>query len=250
MHRDYPDIFLTNITRGKNCQQRQCYRVRDIIAKVDVIVLEYLLFAHAFTGCDTTSAVHKFGKISVFEKLKSSSLRNVADVFYEDDVSPDQVGRASIRFFELLNSSTYTLSQIRKQKYEEMVMSNRSHVDPALLPPSPRTAYHHGLRVYHQLKVWRTLSNSDLKPLSWGWQKKDDMFSPVMTDVAAAPEDVLKIIRCSCKGSCNRRCSCRKAGLTCTSSCKECCGMTCTNTTVVFDDELGEEERHFMDAFA
>ena len=129
--------------------------------------------------------------------------------------------------------------------------SNRSHVYPALLSPSPRAAYHHSLRVYHQLKVWRTLSNSDLKPLSWGWQKKNDMFSPVMTNIAAAPENVLKIIRCSCKGSCNRRCSSRKAGLTCTSSCKKCCGMTCTNTTVVFDDELGEgEERHFMDAFA
>ncbi|KAG1678354.1 hypothetical protein GQR58_013447 [Nymphon striatum] len=42
--------------------------------------------------------------------------------------------------------------------------------------------------------VWRKLSDSDLEPLRWGWQMKDDMFAQVMTDMAAGPEDVLKSI--------------------------------------------------------
>ena len=214
--------------------------------------MAYLLFAHAFTGCDTTSAVHKFGKISIFGKLKSKKLKTVAARFYEDDLSPDEIGSALIRFFELLHSPSHNLKQIRKHAYEEMIMSNRAHIDPALLPPSPRAAYFHGLRVYHQLKVWRSLSNSDLEPLDWGWKMTDQVFVPIMTDVAAGPEDILKVIRCSCKGSCDRRCSCRKAGLACHSSCKECHGITCSNMPVEIveiDGELQEEDRHFLDSF-
>ena len=58
-----PDIFVTNMTRAKN-SQRLCYRIEDLISELDDMVLSYLLFSHAFTGCDTTSAVHKFGKTS------------------------------------------------------------------------------------------------------------------------------------------------------------------------------------------
>ena len=134
---DCLDIFVTNITIEKNCQQKQFYRIRDIAAEVNIIVLKYLLFTHALIGCNTTSAIHKFGKISIFGKLKSSSLRSIANVFYEDDVSPDKNGRALIRFFKLLNSSTYNLPQIWTQTYEEMVMSIHSYIDPALLPSSP-----------------------------------------------------------------------------------------------------------------
>ena len=49
-----------------------------------------------------------------------------------------------------------------------MVSSDCANIDPALLPVSPKTAYYHGLRVYHQMKVWRNLSDIDLDPLSWG----------------------------------------------------------------------------------
>ena len=88
-----------------------------------------------------------------------------------------------------------------------MIVSNRDCIDPALLPPSPQAAYFHGLRVYHQLKVWRSLSNSDLEPQNWGWQMKNKVFAPIKTDEAAWPKVILKIIRSICKGSCDRRCS-------------------------------------------
>ena len=118
------------------------------------ITLRYLLFAHAFTGCDTISAIHRFGKVSLFKKLQNANLSQIANAFYKDDKLPEDIGDATICFFELLNSSQgEELHQIRKRKYEEMVMSNRSKIDPLLLPPSPRAAHFHGLRVYHQLNV-------------------------------------------------------------------------------------------------
>ena len=101
--------------------------------------------------------------MSIFLTLESSKpLCTIAQQFLLDDMSPDDIGNASIRFFELLHLPGSSLQQIRKQKYHIMVASDRANNNPALLPPSPRAAYYHGLRVYHQIKVWRNLSDSDI----------------------------------------------------------------------------------------
>jgi hypothetical protein len=46
---------------------------------------------------------------------------------------------------------------------------------------------------------------------------------------------------------------CRKAGLECSSYCKECRGVSCTNARDYESDEseneLVDDERHFLDAF-
>ncbi|XP_065662608.1 zinc finger BED domain-containing protein 5-like [Hydra vulgaris] len=120
----------------------------------------------------------------------------------------------------------------------------------SMLLYAPRAAYYHGLRVYHQIKVWRNLSNVDLDPLSWGWVIQNQMHAPIMTDIEAGPQDILNIIRCGCKGPCGNKCICRKAGLNCTLSCKECHGVTGTNgNTNIPEVDIEEEERHFLDAF-
>ena len=48
-----------------------------------------------------------------------------------------------------------------------MVFTDRAKIDQSLLPPSPRAAYYHGIRVYHQMKVWKALSDTDLEPIQW-----------------------------------------------------------------------------------
>ena len=42
-------------------------------------------------------------------------------------------------------------------------MKKWSKIDPALFPPSPQAAFLHGLRVYHQIMVWKDLSNADIE---------------------------------------------------------------------------------------
>ena len=131
------DIFIKNMTRKKASDQRVCYRIQDVLDESDTVIAEFILFAHAFTGCDTTSAIHNFGKQSIFTKLRSSaSLREIARQFYVYNVSPQEIGQSAIRFFETLHSPTCSLKQIRKQKYNRMVLSDRAKIDPDLLPPS------------------------------------------------------------------------------------------------------------------
>lgn len=227
-------IFLKNMTCRKENESRQSYKIQDIVNQADPIHTKYSLFEHGFTGSDTTSTIYNFGKVQILQKLKKSSkLRELADKFYLDDITSDDIGKATVRFFELMHSPTSNLQEIRKQKYDSMVAGNRAKIDPALLPPSPRAAFFHGLRVYHQIRVWRKLSDTDLEPLSWGWKLENGLHTPIKTDIAAGPPDLLKIIRCGCKGPCGKSCTCRKAGLECAASCKECHGITCTNVPVI-----------------
>ena len=56
------------------------------------------------------------------------------------------------------------------------------------------------------------LSDDDKDPLRWGSIIKNKMFTPIMTDNEAGLPDLLKIVHCSCKGSCRKSYSCIPAG--------------------------------------
>ena len=247
-------IYLANMKRKGNAN-RECFNIEDIVKNSNTI--KHILFAHAFTGCDTTSAIYNFGKTSIIMKLQGDrQLTEIASVFYENQKSPQEVGNASIQIFEKLNFSgnATSLQQIRKNKYESLVISDRARIDPSSLPPSPRAAYFHGLRVYHQMRVWLSLSNHDIDPCNWGWKLKDGCYTPIPTDENAGPDDLLKVVRCGCKGTCENRCSCRKMGLKCSSTCTNCRGISCNNTEEDVDDDenlndLETDDRNFLDAF-
>ena len=234
-----------------NKDKRVSYNINDITRSTKKECLEHLLFRHAFTGCDTTSQIHNFGKKSIFSKLKmSKDLQHLSEQFYQASATVNEIGNASIRVFELLYSTTFNLQQIRKQKYDTMAASDRSKIDPALLPPSPRAAFFHGLRVHHQIVVWKDLSEVYKEPLRWGWKIENSNYTPIMTDIEAGPPELLRIVRCGCKGPCGAKCSCRKAGLKCSSTCKECHGLTCSNAPVIEpESDECDYQRSFLDAF-
>ena len=132
------------MTIQSNKDERVSYNINDIIRSTKKEYLEHLLFCHAFTGCNTTSQIHNFGKKSIFSKLKMSKDLHLSEQFYQASATVNEIGNASIRVFELLSSATFNLQQIRKQKHDTMAASDRSKIDPALLPPSPRAAFFYG----------------------------------------------------------------------------------------------------------
>lgn len=92
-------------------------------------------------------------------------------------------------------------------------MTSLWSVDPLLFPITPRVAFFHGLRVYHQLKMWQNLLNRDIKPLEWGWETKNNLFMSIMENEKSSPKNLLWVICCSCKEFCDKRCAYRKAGI-------------------------------------
>jgi len=159
------NIYLSNMTRQKN-QACNSYTISEIVSQDRLkSVLSYLLFAHAFTGCDTTSAIHKFGKNTIFsENLSSKTLRSIADIFSKDHQTPEQIRTATINFFfATLHSPRFLQPEIQKRKYEDMILASCSNIDPSVLPPYLRAAFYHGLRVYHQVQIWLHLMNTDFE---------------------------------------------------------------------------------------
>ena len=134
-----------------------------------------------------------------------------------------------------------------------MIMESQSNINLSVLPPSPRAAVYHGLRVYHQIKVWLPLMNTNCDPMNWGWEMNNGSLSPIMIDVEPGPQDLLEMIRCNCKEPCDKRWLCQRAGLKCSSSCSECLGVFCENA--VDEQNIDREtedyfpDRNFLDAF-
>ena len=67
-----------------------------------------------------------------------------------------------------------------------------------------------------------------------------------MTDLEAAPENLLKFVRCKCKltsrNPCGTNlCSCHKNGLKCVAACGDCRGEGCNNAVEII---LETEEEH------
>ena len=101
---DNCEILLGNVRTGsaRVIKTRLQYRMSHIIGATNEVTKEFILFGHAFTGCDCTSAIYNFGKTVIFEKLaKSQQLRSLARTFYDDKASVQSIGEASIKIFSM-----------------------------------------------------------------------------------------------------------------------------------------------------
>ena len=96
------------------------------------------------------------------------------------------------------------------------------------LPPTKAAARFHSFRTYLQVQTWL---NIELNPLEWGWRKENELLTPVKCNMLAAPERLLKVIRCDTK-----RCSCRKHGLKCTGCFGECKGTSCSKVQSIIEE--------------
>ena len=88
----------------------------------------------------------------------------------------------------------------------------------------------------------KSISN-DLVPQEWGWKLESNIWSSIMTDLDAAPENLLKFIQCKCKVSSKNPCGtnlcmCRKNGLKFVPACGNCRGEACNNS----EENVLEEE--------
>ena len=158
-------------------------------------VCTHILFLHAVLGCDTTSRLYGIGKGISLKKFKSSEhFREQAKVFNAQSASPQEVIAAG----EQVLVSMYNgkpgelLDSLRYKRFCEKVATNTSHVQPQSLPPTSAAAKYHSLRVYLQIKQWKD-SENDLLPIEWGWRESEGGLLPVHTDLAPAPDELLRI---------------------------------------------------------
>ena len=129
-------------------------------------------------------------------------------------------------FLQLLTLTAPTLDAARVITLEQRTLSLTLHIKCQQLPPTSSAAQQHSYRVFLQIQEW---NEHNLDPVLWGWKRKNGQYIPVPTMKAAAPNELLQTIHCSCaKSGCNASCSCRKANLPCGAACLKC-QHNCTN---------------------
>ena len=82
------------------------------------------------------------------------------------------------RYSEKLES----LARIGHAKSLDIVKKTKKKVNLAILTPSPRAAFFHSLWLYLQMKKWKNLNKKEVERIKWGWEVKNGMCYPVMTE--------------------------------------------------------------------
>ena len=197
---------------------------------------------HAITGCDTTSRLFGIGKGLVLKKVMGNQdLIEIAGKVFDVD-SSDVVAKFGIQLLIRMYGGFEfeTLDIMRYRKFASKVVSNSvNFLQIQTLPPTTAAAEQHCKRTFYQVIEW-TKRDEDLQldPLDWGWTMSNGKLVPVKTCLPAAPDELINVIRCKCKSNCdNRRCSCRKHGLQCTTACTDCRGRSCSNAEQVEAEE-------------
>ena len=197
--------------------------------------------AHALSGSDTTACHYGIGKATVVNILRTKS------------VPLSSIGDLTSQFEDVLKEATNFIAACYKMPTDGSDMSSvrgkvwASRVGKApscapklhSLPPTSEAFCENVKRVHLQTCTWKHAVDTDppdLDPVDYGWTKDETTKTlvPVMLpkNMQLAPEDVLKLIKCSCESQSpcgSLRCTCNKARLSCTIFCA-CQGMAlCCN---------------------
>lgn len=193
------------------------------------------------SGCDTTSAFFRKGKVKTFQCLDNIELRKTVSVFNDPRANREDIAHAGEAFvLHLYNKGSLKvdLDGLRYYLYKQTVakQSIQDSFQLSSLPPTKDATRQHSYRVYLQVQRWM---GNKLPPCEWGWTKRGQTLIPVATELPPAPDELLHLISCGCKKGCERNCECRKAGLTCSAMCRHCIGHSCENSPEPnFDDNL------------
>ena len=226
----------------KNAKGR-VWDIKQVKSDLGSFICKHILFAHAISGSDTTLRLFGLGKETILKLKENTQLQQAALVFDNPNSNHDQVREAGEKALVAIygGKKTDSLNQLRYKKYTEKVAKSLTQVDPKNLPPTSAAAKYHSYRVFLQVTEWKDIG-CDISPESWGWMITESGFKPIATDNGPAPEELLKMIYCSCTSDCSSaQCSCRKHGLPCTPACGQCRGSGCQNALpCVEDDEIEE----------
>nr|CAI5866755.1 unnamed protein product [Callosobruchus analis] len=161
----------------------------------------FILFGHAFAGCDSTSSIFNQGKKSIIELLnKNEHLAKSVSIFYEKDKVIDELYVVAENVLKKLYSSSsssidgLTIAELRYKVYSSLVTTARKQSALSLLPPTSSALKMHTARAYYQVQVW--LNNEQIHPKDWGWKSSNFMLVPKMLEdgVTVAPDSLLKNI--------------------------------------------------------
>lgn len=239
------NIFLKPEPKKQSLKSPRTWDINAARSLLGGDVCDNILFIHSILGCDTTSRPFGIGKKTALVKIrKDVSFLEQAKVFMRSDSTKEDVIKAG----EAALVSVYNggicepINDLRIRRFYDKTTSSTAAVQPHTLPPTAAATKTHSLRVYQQVQVWKG-EEDRVPPENWGWHVSDGKMMPIMTDLPAAPQELLEIIRCNCKSGCHTmRCTCKKNGMDCSMACGECRGVCANLTTTTVESDSDSEQ--------
>ncbi|CAH3156864.1 unnamed protein product [Porites lobata] len=174
-----------------------------------------MLFLHAIPGCDTTYRPYSIAKPASLKKYCES-------VYFQDQA----------KVFDIPGS---TQAEVATAGENALVVLYGGKQGQSLDSLPYR-------RYYEKVKQWQCLGKG-MQFEDRGWKLSGNQVIHVTTDLPAAPESLLKMVRCNCATDCaSARCSFLKHGLDCSPACGQCRETACTNISAVLGDSDDEED--------
>ena len=190
------------------------------------------LALHALSGCDTTSRTFGKGKDKFYNVDKENTRYwEAVDMFHDAEADQESVtaaGEIVLLTVFGADDSISALDWLRAKCYEGKTGKATALVRAQSLPPTSDAASYHTLRAYLQTQIW--LGNTSYFGFHIRSIQGSKMMLPTTMTRAIAPDSLLNVIHCGCKGPCDtKKCTCYKAGIPCRSLCTNCNGLNCEN---------------------
>ena len=219
------DIWVT-FGSGKNLAN---HSIRRIYNKLGEPKAKAILFFHAFTGCDTTSAFRGKAKKTAWNTWQA--FPDATNVFMDLSMNPFQIMEESPNFDVVqrlvinMYSKSSPLTDVNDARMEIFCQKNQSMEN---LPPTKDALLQHTRRSIYQTGIWAmSFLSAPLIPAAqeFGWMMKESIMKPVWITIPEVSESCRDLVKCGCTSDCKiqPRCSCTSADLPCTKLCKCCC---------------------------
>ncbi|CAH0388256.1 unnamed protein product [Bemisia tabaci] len=163
------DVLLPKPDKGKYAALFSSNQLRTSNANLK----NSIVYIHAVSGCDTTSAFRRKGKGKIKLLEEYGEVSRIAKKFDETDCTQDELCQAGEQLVLLLygtEKSVTALNKCRFQCFNRALARQKTEVKLQTLPPTSDACKQHFLRVYYQVQLWREKKRN---PKEWGWKSSE-----------------------------------------------------------------------------
>ena len=230
------DITLISGTKSRS----RIVSIRQVCEKLGREICEVLPSLHAITGCDSVSAFATKGKKKALDIVQlNPALRQIVSSLGER-LPPNEEDLKKMERFVCALYNDPRCNDVNELRYKLFCKSK--NLQSHQLPPTKGALTYHLKRANYQAFLWKHAleTQTDQAPDGHGWQMKEGQLEIYWTNQAPAPDAVMELVCCGCKGLCQtRRCSCVGNGLPCTEACT--CQDNCVNCVSKEDSEEDDD---------
>ena len=173
---------------------------------------DILPICHPLSGCDTTSAFSRLGKLKLWNEVSESvkTYKKLCDLGENIEITPESLATVEKLLIKLYGSNVNTINKARYVLFCQKQATGES------LPPTDDALKFHVMRVNYQLFIWKkalVATPTIPPPTGNGWHLEDDILVPTLIEREPAPNTLVEFTTCGCQKGCGRNCKCQKEDL-------------------------------------